>query len=738
MRRYLFLPFVVAAAIAIALITRVPPSHDGGTGYSVQSAQATLRAIASEPRPVGSPGHEKTRNWLVSRFASMGLEVSTHTGVGVRQANFDRRRNGSVNVAPYENIIAVLPGRNRADKAVALMAHYDSAPWANGAADDGAGVAALVETARIMSMGPKPTRDVIFIATDAEELGLIGAQEFFDRHILAQRIGAVVNVEARGSRGRAIMFQTSPGNAGLIETWASNAISPTGNSLANDIYKILPNDTDLSVPLAKGVTGINAAFIDRLLDYHMPTDNIENLDVGALRHLGNFALTTTRALAYADALPAQGADSAYFDFFGLFVVRYPMWMGWVLVAIGVGFLHTAQVQRLGVGWRQALYGTVGTLALTIGVGAISHFVASCAYGAGMIPLRERINEMGAVLWIYVAFAAGSILVVKPRAAMWTGSVILMLLCALAAQIWMPGASWLFDWGGLIGAILLNLAARSGWQSSAVQLASAIIGGLWGALLLIGVIVTYVSVAPMTPAPVALIIPFAITLIGPVIMAFGNLDASRRIGAGLVVLSLSGGIWFAFDGSFSERKPKPGDLFYYSDRQGGRNFWATSSTARELPDGNVVSISPKGFESLKWKAVTAPSAAMSPPDISMVEQGDQVTINLESKLAPRLMNFIIRPVADLDNIRVNDRNVRLPAGQATRIGWRAETPNAKLSLQFQRKHAGHLHIDYLYAVETMPPGSPAPGGPNTDWAQFNGTRVMSDSLVLRYGDDILGP
>lgn len=733
MRRYLFLPFVVAVAIAIALITRVPPSHDGGTGYSLKSAQATLHAIASEPRPVGSPGHVKTRDWLVSRFESMELEVSTQAGVGVRQANFDRRRNGSVNVAPYENIIAVLPGRHRADKAVALMAHYDSAPWANGAADDGAGVAALIETARVLSMGPKPMRDVIFIATDAEELGLIGAQEFFDRHILAKKIGAVVNVEARGSRGRAIMFQTSRGNAGLIGTWASHAISPTGNSLANDVYKILPNDTDLSVPLAKGVIGINAAFIDRLLDYHMPTDNIDNLDVGALRHLGNFALTTTRALANTETLPAQGADSAYFDFFGLFVIRYPMWMGWVLVAFGFGLLHTAQVQRLGVGWRKALYGTAAVLALTIGVGAISHLVASFAYGNGMISLRERINEMGAVLWIYVAFAAGSILVVKPRAAMWTGSVILMLLCALAAQIWMPGASWLFDWGGLIGAILLNLAARSGWQSSAVQLASAITGGLWGSLLLIGVIVTYVSVAPMTPAPVALVIPFAITLIGPVIMAFGNLDASRRIGAGLVVLSLSGAIWFAFDGSFSERKPKPGDLFYYSDRESGKNFWATSSTTHELPGGKGSQLSPKGFENLKWKVVGAPAAALAPPEIQLSERDGQVFVSMKSKAAPRMMNFIVKPSTALKSTMVNNRRVHLPMGKPTRIGWRAETPNAELLLQFESENGGSLSIDYLYAVETMPPGSPEPGGPNTDWAQFNGTRVLSDSIELKFNN-----
>lgn len=204
----------------------------------------------------------------------------------------------------------------------------------------------------------------------------------------------------------------------------------------------------------------------------MPTDTIENLDPHALKHLGNFALTTTRALAYAEKLPGQGIEAAYFDFFGLFVVRYPMWFGWVLVAAGFGFLFTAPLQRMGVGWMQAVGGALGVLALMAGAGAIIHFVSAWAYGTGMIPMRERINEMGPALWMYVTFVAGVVLLARPRESLWVGSVVLMLCCALAAQIWMPGASWLFDWGGLIGALLVNLASRSGWQSSPVIYISA--------------------------------------------------------------------------------------------------------------------------------------------------------------------------------------------------------------------------------------------------------------------------
>ncbi len=732
MRNFLLLPIVVACAIALALWARVPPAGDSGSGYSLVEAQKTLDAIACEPRPAGSAGNERARTWLKAQFSAIGLEVSTQAGVGLRQANFDARRKGTISVSPYENIVAVLPGRDRTGKAVALMAHVDSAPWANGASDDAAGVAALVETARVLAAGPKPVRDVVFLVTDAEELGLIGAQEFFDRHPLAKRIGAVVNVEARGSRGRAFMFQTSPGNASLIGLWADKAVSPSGNSFANNVYKLLPNDTDLSVSLAKGITGINAAYIDGLYDYHMPTDNISNIDPAAMRHLGDFALTTTRALAMAATLPAQGAEAAYFDFFGLLVVHYPIWGGWVLVAVGFALLACARVQRLGVGVRQAFTGTIGVAVLLACVGAVSHFIANWAYGTGMIPMRERINEMDAALWIYIALASGAVLLARPRAAMWTGAVILMLLCALAAQIWMPGASWLFDWAGLIGAVLLFLAARYGIRSPLLIYGSAVIGGIWGALLLAGVIVTYVSVAPMTPAPVALIIPFAITLIAPVIMAFGDVRRSRLVSGGLIGLGALGAIWLAFSPSFTSRYPRPGDLFHYTDLRDSKSYWATGSTSRELPRGPIQRISPKGFDAIKWHATPAAATSMLPPDINLSEQGENVTVSMFSANAPRTMSFMVTPSVAISNVRVNGRMVNMTAEKPTRLTWRAETAGASLLLQFRAEKEGSLAIDYLYAVPGMPAGAPPASGPDTDWALLNRTRVLGGSDRLFFG------
>ncbi|MXO73746.1 M28 family peptidase [Altererythrobacter aerius] len=86
------------------------------------------------------------------------------------------------------NLIARLPGRRPAAGAVLLLAHWDHfgtcaeepAPdlVCNGAVDNASGLAVLTELARRIAAGPRLERDVYFLATTAEEWGLLGAQAF--------------------------------------------------------------------------------------------------------------------------------------------------------------------------------------------------------------------------------------------------------------------------------------------------------------------------------------------------------------------------------------------------------------------------------------------------------------------------------------------------------------------------------------------------------------------------------
>jgi hypothetical protein len=262
--------------------------------------------------------------------------------------------------------------------------------------------------------------------------------------------------------------------------------------------------------------------------------------------------------------------------------------------------------------------------------------------------------------------------------------------------------------------------------------SAVLGGVWGALLLAGVVATYVSVAPETPAPVALIIPFAIALIAPVIMAFGEIRRSRLIGAGLVGMAGLGMVYFAISSSFSPRHPKPGDLFHYSDLRTGKSYWATGSTPRQLPGGEGEKLSPAGFENIEWQAVQTGSAALPPPEIVLTEGEGRTVVSMTSAIAPRMMTMRLTPSSEVGNVTVNGRKIILRTDQATRISWRAETPDARLSVEFNSGVQGNLDIDYLYAVAGMPAGAPPSAGPDTDWTFLNGARVIGGSTKLDLG------
>jgi hypothetical protein len=95
------------------------------------------------------------------------------------------------------------------------------------------------------------------------------------------------------------------------------------------IYRRLPYETDLAVYKSRGIPGVNFAFIGSPLNYHTPSDKIENLAPGALQHQGENGLGLARRLAAASDLetPAPG-NAIYFDVLGFGVVRWPE--GWTL------------------------------------------------------------------------------------------------------------------------------------------------------------------------------------------------------------------------------------------------------------------------------------------------------------------------------------------------------------------------------------------------------------------------
>ena len=239
--------------------------------------------------------------------------------------------------ANVENVIAEIPGEIR-EPAIALAAHYDSVPAGPGAADDGAGVAAMLEIARALRASDPLPRSVILIFTDGEEMGLLGARWLVKDSELVRRLGVVVNLEGRGVSGPSLMFETSTPNDGLVTAFARATVRPVTSSAFYAVYKQLPNDTDLTIFRRAGIAGVNFAFIGGTAHYHTPTDDLAHLSRASLQHQGEQALSLVRELAGSSALPPLRHSAVFFDWFGRGVVSctVPLFraLSFVLVVLG--------------------------------------------------------------------------------------------------------------------------------------------------------------------------------------------------------------------------------------------------------------------------------------------------------------------------------------------------------------------------------------------------------------------
>src|SRR3990167_990206 len=293
MARYWALVAALIGAILLAIMATTPPGprpvDAPGEVFSAARAMVDLRVIAARPHPTGSEANDDVRDYLVRRLTAMGLEVTTDSAPlsQVAQDRLDYWAKSDMPPAKLTNVIAVLPGVDRSKPALALMAHYDSVWDSPGASDDAAGVATILETVRALQASGERQRDLIVLITYAEELGLQGAAHFFANHPLKDRIGTIINMEARGGGGRTTMFETSLGNGDAMRLFQRSVKRPATSSLGVFVYRLLPNDTDLTPALEGPYTAYNFAFIGRPGLYHSPLITPDRLDQGSLQDMGD-------------------------------------------------------------------------------------------------------------------------------------------------------------------------------------------------------------------------------------------------------------------------------------------------------------------------------------------------------------------------------------------------------------------------------------------------------------------
>ncbi len=307
-RRVLSAIALLVAVFLASLLGIQPPRAVSAQAPADQfSAGRALNLLASlmgndTPHPIGSDANAAVRNRILEEFTKLGYTPQT-------QSAFDCDDYGGC--ATVQNVVARLDGAQQGP-AVLLAAHYDSVAAGPGVSDDGVGAAAVLEIARALKSLPVPLHRIIFLIDDGEEAGLLGAQAFVDFHPWANEVKAAVNVDARGTSGPSLMFETGSANDWAVGLYAYSVARPATTSIAYTAYKLLPNDTDFSVFKSAGYQGLNFALIGSAPIYHTPLDNLQNVNPASLQHQGDNALAAIRALANSDLSDLPGKRRSFF------------------------------------------------------------------------------------------------------------------------------------------------------------------------------------------------------------------------------------------------------------------------------------------------------------------------------------------------------------------------------------------------------------------------------------------
>jgi hypothetical protein len=477
--------------------------------FSSSRAQLLLGRLLGPqtPHPVSSAADAAVRARVLQEFSNLGIDARPYRTF----ACVPRHGFALITCATVEDIVAqVLPGTG---KAVLMMAHYDSVPSGPGASDNMAGVAAVLEAARALrASGIAPLHPVMALITDGEEAGLIGAYAFLQNADLKARVGAVVNADARGTRGPSMLFQTSRGDARLVDLYVSHVPAPDTSSLYAEIYRRLPNDTDLTPFIQAGFPAFNFAFIGNVRYYHSPLDLQRNLSAASLQMQGDNLLGVALGVAQTPYDALGGSDEIYLSLFNRIVPRVPVHWAvplslavWLTIALSTA-LASRQIPRAALG--RALLMPPLLIAACLAAGFVLEFVARVISGTPdpsyAHPLALR-AALACGLWALALGLSRSASALGVAAGVW----LWMATLAVCSAALLPGVCPYFLFPALVAAIALLSAAGTagGWAGAwgRIGLLIAGVSGLivWSSLMVAGEAVMGLHLHALFTVPAAL-------------------------------------------------------------------------------------------------------------------------------------------------------------------------------------------------------------------------------------------
>ncbi len=543
--------------------------------FSTDRALEHVKNISIEPHAVGFPGHERVRSYILAELNKMGLKTQIQDGYTAGDWG---------NLSKASNILARIEGSGDG-KALLLLSHYDSGPHSSyGASDAGSGVATILESVRaFLAQNKQPKNDIIILISDAEELGLNGADLFVNQHPWAKDVGLALNFEARGSGGPSYMLiETNRGNGKLIQEFAkANPKYPVANSLAYSIYKMLPNDTDLTVFREDGdIEGFNFAFIDDHFDYHTALDTYDRLDRKTLAHQGSYLMPLLAYFSDADLNNLKSLnDEVYFNLPIFKLVSYPfewIWPMFFLAVIAfiallvVGFkkqqLHAKDILK---GFLPALI----TLAINGVLGYFCWTIITWWYPGFKDMLHGFTYNGHTYIAVYVSLALAVCFYVYHKFKKISTANLLvaplfvwLVICALVGLYLKGAAFFIIPVFGMLAAFLVTIHQDEPNPFLMVFLAlpAVLIFAPFIKMFPVGLgLKMMMGATLMTTLLFFLVLPF-----------FGQLKSKGRLAYLFLLLFFGFGISSHIQSDFNEKRPKPSSLLYIYNADTDSTVWAT--------------------------------------------------------------------------------------------------------------------------------------------------------------------
>jgi len=482
---------LIVALVAIAWVAALPalppppvPASAPKDAFSAERAMEELRVIAQAPHPIGSTAQARVREHILRQAKALGLPAKVQLQRGV-QSSWWGGFSGTV-----KNVIVRVPGTRSSAPDVLITAHYDSVPVGPGAGDDGVSVAAMLETIRALKVGKPLKNDVVFLFTDGEELGWLGAKAFVQRDPEMRHVGVAFAFEGWPKSGPTEMRATSIGDAWLVRQLAAASVPVWADSETNSEEDRLHHGSDFGVLADSGLLGAEFENSGKATYQHTPKDTVEAIDSGIVQDHGDTMLTLVRHFGNLDLSKAHtsSGDLVFFIVPGVGIVAYPTWLARLLalaavilfVAVIVAARRRSRLSLVRLAW--------GTLAFVV------VFAVGCLLAWGvwefLLSLHPHAKELsypdfeGSTLAIAAIFTvtAAAFVSVAYVLSRWIGDVELAagaIVClgvlALTLALLRPLSSTLALWPLFSGVAALAVVAffwPQAWSAAMLALASA--------------------------------------------------------------------------------------------------------------------------------------------------------------------------------------------------------------------------------------------------------------------------